>query len=124
MADEAQLVEDALAVLKEISSVYRRQSLGMLAAQLSHQISPQMAFDADIEERARQYEIVPKEFVKEAKKLARNAGPNYQTPVFKCAGDYDKCLKHTGSKTFCVTLLVLCVAKHLIPAFKRADSVL
>lgn len=91
MADEAQLVDDAVEALKEISSAYRGQPIAALAAQLSHQLSPQMAFDADIKERERQYEIIPNEFAKEAKRVAKKAGPKYQTPVFnaraimKCA---------------------------------------
>jgi hypothetical protein len=114
MADEAQLVEDAVAALREISSAYRGQPISTLAAQLSHQMSPQMAFDADIEERARQYEIVPKEFVREAKKIAKKAGPKYQTPVFKCVGDYEMCMTSSSSKILCRAVLALCVAQHLI----------
>jgi hypothetical protein len=74
-----------------------------------------MAFDADNNERERQYEIVPREFVKELKKAAKKRDPSYQTPVFKCLGDYDKCIKHSGSKRLCQALLVWCAVKHLIP---------
>lgn len=115
MADEAQLVDDAVEALKEISSAYRGQPIAALAAQLSHQLSPQMAFDADIKERERQYEIIPNEFAKEAKRVAKKAGPKYQTPVFKCAGDYEMCMASSSSHILCRALLVLCVAKHLIP---------
>ncbi|SED18981.1 hypothetical protein [Bradyrhizobium erythrophlei] len=38
-----------------------------------------MAFDTNIEERMRKYERVPKEFVEEAKKVAKKRGPTYQS---------------------------------------------
>jgi hypothetical protein len=115
MVDEVQMADDALQALGEISSAYRGERLGELAAELSHQLFPRMAFDTSIEERKRQYERVPKEFVKEAKKVARERGPAYQTPVFKCHGDYDKCIKHNGSNRLCMFLLIVCLGKHLIP---------
>jgi hypothetical protein len=115
MVDEVQMADEASQVLGEIVSAYRGEPLGALAAQLSHQLFPQMAFDTNIEKRMREYERVPKEFVEEAKKVARKKGPVYQTPVFKCQGDYDKCLKHSGSNRLCMFLLIVCVGKHLIP---------
>jgi hypothetical protein len=122
MADEAQLVEDAVAALNEISSAYRGEPLGTLARQLSHQLSPQMAFDTNIDERAREYEKVPKEFLKEVKKVAKQRGPSYQTPVFKCAGDYEKCMRSSSSKYLCLALLALCVLKHLIPMVPKGHD--
>lgn len=121
MADEAQLVEDAVAALGEIASAYRNESLGTLARQLSNQLSPQMAFDADIEERAREFERVPNEFVEELKKISKR-GPAYQTPVFKCLGDYDKCIKHSSSKRLCQAMLILCVVKHIIPFIPKGHD--
>jgi hypothetical protein len=121
MADEAQLVEDAVTALGEIASAYRDEPLGTLARQLSHQLSPQMAFDADIEERAREFERVPKEFAEELKKVSKR-GPAYQTPVFKCLGDYDKCIKHSSSTRLCQAMLVLCVVKHIIPFIPKGHD--
>jgi hypothetical protein len=121
MADETQLVEDAVAVLGDIASAYRNEPLGTLARQLSHQMSPQMAFDTDIKEREREYERVPKEFAEELKKISKRS-PVYQTPVFKCLGDYDRCIKHSSSKRLCQGMLVLCVAKHIIPFIPKGHD--
>lgn len=115
MVDEVQAAEDASNALGEIAAAYRGQRLGQLAAQLSHQLFPRMAFDTNAEEEKRHYERVPKEFVEEAKKAARSKGPNYQTPVFKCHSDYEKCIKHSGSNRLCMFMLIVCMGKHLIP---------
>jgi hypothetical protein len=115
MADENDLAEQAHEVLGELAAQYRGQPLGNLSSQLTHQLFPRMAFDTNIEERQREYERVPKEFIEEVKAIAKKRGPTYQTPVFKCQGDYDKCLKHTGSSGMCMFLLIVCVGKHLIP---------
>jgi hypothetical protein len=42
-----------------------------------------MAFDADINERARQYEMVPKEFVEEAKKGRHKIRPEIPDASFQ-----------------------------------------
>ncbi len=121
MADEAQLVEEAVAALAEISKAYHGEPLGSLAAQLSHQIYPRMAFDAapDFKELERRYEKTPKDFAEEAKKIATKRGPSYQTPVFKCAGDFEKCKRSGSSKLLCRALLAICVGKHLIPLIPK-----
>jgi len=116
MVDEVQMADEAEQVLKKIAASYRREPLGRLASELSSYLFPTMAFDTSINERDREYERVTKELVKEAKKAAKKRGPAYQTPVFKCHGDYDKCLKHqSGSKRLCMFLLIVCMGKHLIP---------
>ena len=114
MADENDLADQAHEILGELAAQYRGQPLGDLSSQLSHQLFPQMAFDTNIEERKREFERVPKEFAEEAKAVAKKRGPAYQTPVFKCHGDYEKCLQYSGSR-MCMFMLVICLGKHLIP---------
>lgn len=44
----------------------------------------------------------------------------YQTNIFKCLADYDKCLKRRPP-TFplCIALAIICIAKQLIPLAPR-----
>lgn len=46
MGDDAQVIDDALAVLKEIQREYRNEPVAHLAALMSQQIRPTMAFDS------------------------------------------------------------------------------
>jgi hypothetical protein len=43
----------------------------------------------------------------------------FQTPVFKCLGDYESCLEQLADKsltqTKCSTALIICIGKQLIP---------
>lgn len=123
MVDEVQLVEDAVVALASISDAYRGEPIASLAAQLSHQIYPRMAFDAapDFKELERRYEQTPKDFAEEARKVASRRGPTYQTPVFKCIGDYEKC-KKASNKRLCVVLLAICVGKHIIPFIPKGHD--
>jgi hypothetical protein len=119
MADENQLIDDAINVLNEISDAYRNEHIAELAALLSQQIRPTMAFDSPLEERRRIYERTPKEFADEAAKVVSKRGPAYKTPIFKCVDDFEKCKKHSLSQNLCRAVLAICVAKHLIPFVKH-----
>ena len=68
MADDTQVIEDAVKTLGAIHDAYRGKRLGELAAMLSRQIAPRMAFDAkpDIEKSRAEFERIPREFVDEA----------------------------------------------------------
>jgi hypothetical protein len=115
MVDENQLIDDAVNVLKEIRDAYRNEHIAELAALLSQQVRPTMAFDSPLKERQRIYERTPKEFADEAAKVVSKRGPTYKTPVFKCLEDFEKCKKHSSSQNLCRAALVICVGKHLIP---------
>jgi hypothetical protein len=42
------------------------------------------------------------------------AKPAYQSKVFRCLGDYDKC-RANRSATLCSALCIICIAQQLIP---------
>jgi hypothetical protein len=115
MGDDNQLIDDALSILKEIQAAYQNERVAELAALMSQQIRPRLAFDADIKERERIFERTPKEFADEAAKVVSKRGPAYKTPVFKCLEDFEKCKKHSSSQILCRAALAICVGKHLIP---------
>lgn len=129
MGDDADLVDEALALLREIRKEYRdERRLSDLAGLLAQQIRPTMAFDSAFEERERIYERTPKEFAEEAERvLAKRkkppAGtPSYKTPPFKCLEDFEKCKKHSSSKMkiTCRVVFAICIGKQLIPFTKLA----
>lgn len=119
MTDETQLIDDALAVLREIRQTYRDAPIAGLAAQLAQQIRPTMTFDSALEERQRLYERTPKEFVDEAAGELSKRGPNYKTSVFKCLEDFEKCKEHSSSPRLCRAALAICMGKHLLPFVKH-----
>jgi hypothetical protein len=53
MGDDIQVIDDALSVLREIQREYRNAPIADLAALMSEQIRPTMAFDSAHEERQR-----------------------------------------------------------------------
>jgi hypothetical protein len=118
MADEAQLVDDALKVLNQIRIEYRGQPISVLASQLSQQIAPTMAFDTTPEKGRIEFEETPKKFVEEAAKTISKRGPTYKTPVFKCLDDFEKCKKFSN-RNLCRAAFAICVGKHLIPFVKH-----
>jgi nucleotidyltransferase/DNA polymerase involved in DNA repair len=115
MADESQLIDDALETLKEIRDGYRDEPVSKQAALMAQQIRPTMTFDQDIEERRRIYDRTPKEFADAAAAAVAKRAPTYKTPVFKCLEDFEKCKKSSTSQTLCRAALAICVGKHLIP---------
>ncbi|MGA2816456.1 MAG: hypothetical protein ABSE67_09205 [Xanthobacteraceae bacterium] len=122
MGDDAQVIDDALAVLKEIQREYRNEPVAHLAALMSQQIRPTMAFDSALEERQRIYERTPKEFAEAAAKTLAKRGPGYKTPVFKCLEDFEKCKNSSSSKHLCRAALAICIGKHLIPFVRHEQS--
>jgi hypothetical protein len=68
MGDDAQLIDDALTVSEEIQREYRNEPVSAVAAIMSEQIAPTMAFDSAPKERQRIYERTPKEFTEAAVK--------------------------------------------------------
>jgi hypothetical protein len=122
MADDAQVIDDALTVLKEIRREYRNEPVADLAALMLQQIRPTMAFDSALEERERIYERTPKEFTEAAAKVLAKRGPAYKTPVFKCLEDFEKCKNTSSSKTLCRAALAICIAKHLLPFVQHEKS--
>lgn len=121
MGDDAQLVEDAINCLNEITHELRGERLGQLAAQFSHLIAPRMAFDTkpDLQNLRDQYEQVPKEFADEAVRVVAKKYPNYKTPVFKCLEDFEKCKRSRTTPLLCRALLAICVGKHVIPLVRH-----
>jgi hypothetical protein len=116
--------DDALTILKQIQREYRGERVADLAALVSEQIRPTMAFDSALEERKRIRERTPKEFAEAANEaLAKQArGPEYKTAVFKCVGDYEKCTSSSSSSHLCLGALVICIGKHLIPFVRHEQS--
>jgi hypothetical protein len=117
MADEAQLMEDAVKTLREISAEYRSEPISQLAAQFSRQLAPRMALDAkpDFEKLQEEQDRTPREFAEEAVRVVAKRGPGYKTPVFKCLEDFEKCKQHSSSVRLCQAALAICIGKHLIP---------
>lgn len=117
MADDAQLVEDAVKILREISAEYRNEPISQMAARFSHQLAPRMAFDAkpDFKKLQEEYERTPREFAEAAVAIIEKRGPGYKTPVFKCLEDFEKCKRHSSSVHLCRAALAICIGKHLIP---------
>src|ERR1700688_841182 len=101
MGDDAQLIDDALSALKEIQREYRDEPVADLAALMSEQIAPTMAFDSRANERQRIYERTPKEFTEAAAKAIAKRGPGYKTPIFKCLEDFEKCKRSSSAKSLC-----------------------
>jgi hypothetical protein len=56
--------------------------------------------------------------VKQASELAQAEDVSYKSSVFVCLEDYQKCRKF-NRPDLCLSLLVLCVAKELIPFVKK-----
>jgi hypothetical protein len=65
-----------------------------------------------------QRNVSAEEFFAVASDVAKRRLPaTYQTPVFKCMGDYEKCKTKNGSNA-CMVMLVICVGRQLIPFVK------
>ncbi len=118
MGDDAEIYEAAAQILKEIKAEYHGEVIATLAAKLSEHIAPKLAFDADIEEREKDYGLTAVEFAHEAERVLAKRGPGYKTPVFKCLEDFERCKKHSH-KNLCRAALAICVGKHLIPFVKH-----
>jgi hypothetical protein len=70
------------------------------------------------QQQQQQQQVVDAEtFVEAASRVIKTRAPAYQTPVFKCMGDYEKC-KSTNSYKTCMIMLVICVGKQIIPFVK------
>src|SRR5580704_13461860 len=122
MGDDAQIIDDALTILEEIQREYRNEPVAELAAIMSEQIRPTMAFDSDLAKRQRTYERTPKEFTESAAKALAKRGPNYKTPVFKCLEDFEKCKSSSSTKHLCRAALAICIGKHLLPFVRHERS--
>jgi FtsZ-interacting cell division protein ZipA len=65
-----------------------------------------------------QRHVTAEEFFAVASDVAKRRLPaTYQTPVFKCLGDYEKC-KTKNDYNACMVMLVICVGRQLIPFVK------
>ena len=125
MSRDTKATDDkALTILKQIQRDYRNERVADLAALMSEQIRPTMAFDSALEERKRIRERTPKEFAEAANEaLARRApAKEYKTAVFKCLGDCEKCKSSSSSGRLCLAAFVICVGKHLIPFVRHEQS--
>jgi hypothetical protein len=129
MADETQIVEDALDVLREITNTYPDEEVGLWAGSMQLLIrgpiinmvrrsGEQPTKEDLLREWQRALQTVPGEFVEAASKAAeKKRGPAYKTPVFKCLEDFEKCKKYSNP-SLCLALMAVCVGKQLIPFTK------
>jgi len=108
--DEAQLIEDALAYLRDL----RRQNPGTRAEEMAFEIMQEiegrrMAFDS-AGRLQRLYSDIAKGFAEAASTLGDD---NYETPIFKCLRDFEKCIKRNSDRRLCWATYVLCVRYQL-----------
>jgi hypothetical protein len=61
--------------------------------------------------------ITAEQFYAVASEVVKRRAPTYQTSVFKCMGDYEKC-KVKNDFNACMIMLIVCVGRQLIPFVK------
>ncbi|WP_038966978.1 hypothetical protein [Bradyrhizobium diazoefficiens] len=140
MGDDAQAFDDAHAALQEIIDNSNFTPLFIAARQLKRlldeDISLQANFRARLEETSHSFEADDSDAVKERRAVIRKMNqasgkfierktgtktPVYKTPVFKCHGDYEECVKASSNPKLCLALFAVCVGKHLIPFVRHAE---
>jgi hypothetical protein len=139
MGDETQAYDDAYAVLDEIISGANFTPLFIAASQLKRILDDGLGLQANFQTNLELGHALSdrKEHAADAvkvrraaiKKMGQAAGkyveratgkkePKYKTPVFKCHGDYEECVKKSSKPNLCMALFVVCVGKQLL-AFVR-----
>ena len=103
---------------------------------LDEEIGLQGNFQGRLEEPSRSFEGEDADAVKRrhaaTKKMNQASGkfverktgkkdPKYKTPVFKCHGDYEECIKASLNPKRCLALFAVCVGQHLIPFVRHAE---
>lgn len=140
MGDEAQAYDDAYAVLDEIISDSNFTPLFIAARQLKQILDDGLGLQANFqtnlepgrfladEENDADAVKVRRTAIKKmgqasGKYIERSTGkkqPKYKTPVFKCHGDYEECVKNSSNPNLCMALFVVCVGKQLIPFVRQS----
>jgi hypothetical protein len=111
--DEEQVIDDALRFLRHLRDTHRNQPMEDLASLVIDRIRPSgMAFDS-AGRIQRLYSDIAKSFAEEAAKLADQKDPEYETPIFRCYRDFEKCKRHSDNSRMCYALLVLCIQQQL-----------
>jgi len=138
MGDDARAFDDAHAALQEIIDNSNYAPLFIAARQLKRllddEISLQANFQARLEEPSHSFEdadavkqrrAVVKKMNQASDKFiqrkTRKKDPKYKTPVFKCHGDYEECVKTSSSTKLCLALFAVCVGKHLLSFVRHAE---
>jgi hypothetical protein len=85
-----------LTILKQIQREYRNERVADLAALMSEQIRPTMAFDSALEERKRIHGRTPKEFAEAANEALAKRAPGRE---YKTAGDCHENLASAEGKS-------------------------
>ena len=121
--DEAQVFDDAIRALREVRSAYGDDgefvgAIDELEKYIEYE-SETRAVASKIQKSAdREVEQPAEAFVrlasKKKSKLKAHPPGYYQTAVFKCLSDYEKCLRR-NNPWLCKALMAICVAKHLVP---------
>lgn len=140
MGDDAQAFDDAHAALQEIIDNSKFAPLFIAARQLKRLLDEEIAMQANfqprLEEPSHDYEagdadaakrrgtVIKKMNQASGKFIERATGkkdPKYKTPVFRCHGDYEECIKTSSNPKCCLALFAVCVGKHLIPFVRHAE---
>ena len=130
MADNVELYEEALESLKTLHEAYPalEEQLGIIGNALRVEAqNERMQIRRKSADRIEREKVPqgpdPVEGLVEAIKKSKPKRPpkndKYQTGVFKCYDDYKKCKAQTGSKAWCWSLVLICLAKQVAPLAPR-----
>jgi hypothetical protein len=120
--DEVQIFDDARQALKSIREAYEDNSelvaavteleeYIVLEQENRHEITKMQKSERGAEQPANRLARVAAE-VRRVRN--REEQEKYQSAIFKCLADYNRCLKG-NSRWVCKALIAICIAKQLVP---------
>jgi hypothetical protein len=123
--DEAQIFDDARRALKAIEGYADHRELVDAVAELEeyieleqdtrHEITKMQKSERGPEQPANKFARVAADL---RRGRTREGQEKYQSAIFKCLADYNRCLKG-NERWICKALIVICIAKQLVPLAPR-----